>query len=169
MNDPVRGGLGCAQCGRCCDPVYLSAGMAAYVESWSPQQLVGVPDPATDEGWESWRAHGWDDDRRADAVARFQPGHPDRETIEFAAEHWHLREAQPEQDREYDCDMYNPQTLLCTAGEGRPPVCRGYPWYGEDPSVRRSLGLAEQCSYLLDVAPSLRPPNARPLIPLEVL
>jgi Fe-S-cluster containining protein len=94
----------------------------------------------------------------------------DQQTKTFAAEHWHQR-GEPDGDGwvRYDCDQFDPDTRLCAAGDGRPPVCRYYPWYIDGPTAERAGGLHPQCSYLLDVAPAGRPEGARPLIPIEVV
>jgi hypothetical protein len=159
--------LGCARCGSCCDPVYLSEEMATVMEAW--RSLKGVPDPATDEGWAHWAKHGWADDRRDTAIAKYQPDAPDQVTARFAAEHWHRREDSEEGRRVYDCDQFDHETRLCLAGDGRPPVCSGYPWYQAGPTAERADGLYGHCSYLLDVPPADRPEGARPLIPIEVI
>lgn len=78
----------------------------------------------------------------------------------------------------FKCDAFDPNTRLCTAHERRPPICRGFPWYGRAPNARTLAelipvdthqGAALGCSYLADLPPGWRPPNQRPLIPLEVL
>jgi Fe-S-cluster containining protein len=82
----------------------------------------------------------------------------------FILEHWHLNADDPDS---YHCDMLGADGL-CTAYDDRPPVCEGYPWYGEDPLIRVQY-VGERCSYLLDVKPADRPDGSRPLIPLTVL
>lgn len=65
-----------------------------------------------------------------------------------------------------------PNWCSCTVrldDEGRPSVCRDFPWYGEHPIERRARSLDKGCSYLLDVPPAMRPEGARPLIPIEVV
>ncbi len=168
MSDRPSPGLGCARCGNCCESIYMSAEMDLIRQAWTTEKLDGVPDPGMDEGWKFWLEHGWTDDRRPTAIAKYSPAHPDQSTANFTAEHWHL--VRSEEDHQiYDCDMFDTETRLCTAGEGRPPVCSGYPWYGEEPGRGRAVLLGPQCSYLLDVAPADRPENARPLIPIEVV
>lgn len=94
----------------------------------------------------------------------------DEETKAFAAKHWHRRGDVDEDGWvAYDCDHFDTETRLCTAGEDRPPVCRYYPWYLDGPTPGRAAGLHPQCSYLLDVPPADRPEGSYPLIPVEVL
>jgi Fe-S-cluster containining protein len=91
----------------------------------------------------------------------------------FIAQHWHPQGAivlDAETLLELRCDAFDPATRLCTAREDRPPVCRDYPWYGEDPVTSgRGPRLYPDCSYLADVPPDQRPEGARPLIPLTVI
>ena len=52
------------------------------------------------------------------------------------------------------------------------PMCSNYPWYGSTPGdvlTKHPGHLPPRCSFALDVAPDLRRPDARPLIPLTVL
>ncbi len=70
--------------------------------------------------------------------------------VEFISQHWHLI-----QGTQYvaNCDMYDSESKLCTAHDDRPPVCEGYPWYGERPSLdhRNSKYLPPQCSFTTDI------------------
>jgi Fe-S-cluster containining protein len=96
----------------------------------------------------------------------------DTATVEFAAKHWQKRDERYTDDwAAYDCDMFDRESRLCTAGNDRPPVCRYFPWYHDGPTPERaaSMGAYPQCSYLLDVPPAHRPEGARPLIPVEVI
>lgn len=90
--------------------------------------------------------------------------------VDFMAAHW-TRIAEGTEDRSpaYRCDQYDEVHMLCRVQEGKPPVCRDYPWYGKEPDVAHISALDPRCSYLLDVALSLRPEGARPLIPIEVI
>lgn len=143
--------LGCAGCGDCCDQIFLPADrdMAAIIAAAGD----GFEVPA---------------DVLADAT--------------FILEHWTPRTAEPgepvigpdgSEHTRYDCDRYDPVHARCGDYANRPPVCRGFPWYGADPVERLShiagLHPHPRCSYLLDVPAALRPEGSRPLIPLEVL
>jgi Fe-S-cluster containining protein len=68
-----------------------------------------------------------------------------RADVEFILEHW-----RPDGNRDASCDMFDRTARLCTAYEGRPPVCRGYPWYGEGPSLATTDGLPARCGYRED-------------------
>lgn len=98
----------------------------------------------------------------------------------FAREHWRpVGQSMLTGHVLVECDRFDPDTKLCTAHEDRPPICRGFPFYGRPPNLaalgsgqvldrdhgRTDLG----CSYLLDLPAEWRPPGVKPLIPLEVI
>jgi Fe-S-cluster containining protein len=153
--------LGCARCGNCCSRIWCDD--VRVLAKWTTEALAGVPDPADDDGWAYWTAQGeWTDEHRETAISRYH-GERRRRDADFITAHWH-----PNDDGEtWHCDALDPDTRLCTVHEDRPPVCRDYPWYGEDPAKRASH-VGPECSYLLDVPPAERPEGARPLIPLTV-
>ena len=75
------------------------------------------------------------------------------EDLVFAAAHW---QATGERDADgrhaYACDRFDPVSRLCTAHDERPPICRGYPWYG-DPPGRRLVVLPVRCAFRAEQAP----------------
>lgn len=152
---------GCARCGDCCDPVPFDRASLAELARWTSSALVGVPDPADDIGWSHWRAHGWPEVSREGAVSRFDPAGTWRADADFVATHW-----KAVSDQDCECDMFDRESRMCTAHDRRPPVCRGYPWYGRDAVSGRFL--PARCSYLADLPPQRRPEGSRPLIPLMV-
>lgn len=156
---------GCARCTACCDPVPFSAREHETVAAWSAAAMkaAGTPDPRTDNGWAWWIEHGWDEAERDKAIERTDPSGPWRENADFIAAHW-----MPEGDG-CKCDVFDPATGLCGAYGSRPPVCRDYPWYGDEPDAERAACLPLQCSYLADVPLDQRPANSRPLIPVAVV
>jgi len=89
----------------------------------------------------------------------------------FIPQHWHPISAYTDENGEVwlrlRCDVFDPDTLTCTAYEDRPPVCSDFPWYGQEPDSVRALH--DRCSYWFDIPAADRPARARPLIPLEVL
>jgi len=123
--------------------------------------MEGVPDPRDDEGWAYWLEHGWDDDNRARAISRFDPDARYRKDADWIAARW-----QQQPDETWTCDAFDPDTRLCTAHDDRPPLCREFPWYDDEPG---GTSVSVRCSFLLDLPPSERPEDARPLIPLTVL
>jgi Fe-S-cluster containining protein len=80
----------------------------------------------------------------------------------FAREHWHEIPDHPDLAPglvcAVRCDAFDQDTRTCTAYEDRPPICSGFPWYGETPS--REHPLHPVCSYTADV---------RPMLPLTVI
>ena len=90
----------------------------------------------------------------------------------FITQHWHPESAWTDDEGGTwigaRCDAFDPETLLCTAHNDRPPVCRDYPWYGEEPGSS-GVHLFAQCSYQADLPPGRRGPDARPLIPITVI
>lgn len=153
-------------CSACCDPVPFSAGEHETVTTWSAaaMEAAGTPDPRTDDGWAWWLEHGWDDAERDKAIWRTDPAGSWRQDADFIAAHW-----TPDGDDGCKCDVFDPATGLCGAHDARPPVCRNYPWYGDEPDAERAACLPPQCSYLAEVPPGDRPQGSRPLIPLTVL
>lgn len=163
--------VGCAGCGNCCAPVYLSYPISGVL-AW-----LRAPDPADDETWRSyWLGRGgWTDEMREMAIARWQPGSPTRQNAEFMAEHWTEEWTDADGSRVVTCSAYDPDTRLCTAHENRPPICSDYPWYGEPPKRKRALekvadlgpgGARLGCSYIGDLPPEERPDRVRRLIPI---
>jgi Fe-S-cluster containining protein len=164
-----RKSVGCAACGACCDPVIISDRTSALLEGWSTQSVRNAPDPADDAGWAWWRGRGWPDDQRENVIAAYDPDGDLRADADFAATHWTVldRAAHPlfgDNFARIRCDAFDAESRRCTAHQDRPPVCRGYPWFGA-PSARRAAGLPRQCSYLLDLPVADRPAGARPLTP----
>jgi Putative zinc- or iron-chelating domain len=131
---------------------------------YSTAALEGVPDPGTEDGWAYWREHGHKDGDRQLAIANYDPAGRKRADADFIAAHW-----AETCDGHWTCDAYDPEHGTCTAHENRPPLCRDYPWYGDQPSAERAGYMYRQCSYLADLPPDQRPEGARPLIPLSVV
>jgi Fe-S-cluster containining protein len=53
------------------------------------------------------------------------------------------------------CDAFDPHTRRCTAHDRRPPICAGYPWYGQAPTEIGAHGLDLVCAYQADVRTTL--------------
>lgn len=49
----------------------------------------------------------------------------------------------------YRCDWYDPDTRECRAHDQRPPICSGFPWYGDRPDPLKAM--PPECGYLVDV------------------
>jgi Fe-S-cluster containining protein len=154
---------GCARCGGCCERIWLNSDP----RPWSTAALEGVPDPRTDEGWAYWlenvRQPGAPlaEADRESVLSAYDPDGPKRADADFVAAHF-----AETCDGHWTCDAYDPEHGTCTAHDARPPLCRGFPWYGETPSPGRGESMPPGCSYLAELPPSGRPEGARPLIPL---
>ena len=49
------------------------------------------------------------------------------------------------------CDAFDPRTRLCAAHDQRPPICAGYPYYGDGPSgLADTRSLAPGCEFTRD-------------------
>lgn len=49
----------------------------------------------------------------------------------------------------YECRWYDSASKECTNYENRPPLCVGYPWYGNGPNP--AAALPHDCSYREDI------------------
>jgi len=116
----------CARCGDCCDPVILTHTKRQVREGGGPSAPFILA---------NWRRIS-----RAEA-ARRRPG---------------LEAFQGDGYRYYECAAFDPETRLCGARDDRPPVCRGFPWYGQEPNAGR-LGSLSRCSFWADIPPAQRP------------
>ena len=87
---------------------------------------------------------------------------------EFIRAHWTLRATGHETSDPDDppvtwqmtCDAFDTHTRRCTAYTDRPPICRGFPWYGGAPLP--SMNIPAVCAYHDDVP-------GRRVLPLTVL
>ena len=154
-------GAMCAKCGLCCRAISVSSNKRYWREQWA---------------WaEEWRDY-------VAAHPDWQAANPDtrepnwREALEnrtFMLAHWHPI-SKAEADRRvpgitawkagpwYECDMHDAATNLCTAHDGRPPVCRDYPWYGRAPFAK-GIEPLWRCSYWHDVPCEDWPEGTDPL------
>lgn len=145
---------GPAACGACCDPVKLAYPLD-HLTGWGD----ALSDPRTDDGWVAWQTAGWQLDRAA-AISKHAGGVS--ESGRFAGEHWTQAEHLPDRGDGFPewrirCDQWNPHTRLCEAGEGRPPICSGYPWYGREPYAEASGMLDRTCVFHADLGRTVLP------------
>ncbi len=77
----------------------------------------------------------------------------DRASDAFMRQHWHRLDGYD--NPRYSCDQFDTETRLCTAHDERPPVCRGFPWYGRPPEDEGrqpvAASLSPRCSFNADV------------------
>ena len=133
--------LGCARCGQCCDPVFIDFSVWTGVVADARRYNPPEQQPKPRGEWAN----------RVFIAANMRP---------IGARHDQVM---------LRCRFYDAEHRMCGAYDKRPPMCTDYPWYGTGPDEEHIGGVGPQCSYLLDVAPELRPEGSRPLIPLTVL
>lgn len=71
-----------------------------------------------------------------------------RNSLEFIKKYWTFNGPDKNGSR-WECAKFDPETRLCTAHSERPPVCKGYPWYGKAPDT--GMNLPARCSFRADV------------------
>jgi len=142
----------CAKCGDCCDHIYLRPSVAKLLREWGAFWRSENPSV------ERLVAAGWERDTAEACFVNERL----RANSTFVAEHWTVIE-----DKEtgpiHSCDRFDSETRLCMAHDERPPICSGFPWYGEDPAeVARKAAdeggvlFSKRCSFVEDVPVTLR-------------
>jgi len=83
----------------------------------------------------------------------------------FVKAHWRPAAGEPLGTHYFACDAYDSDSHLCTAHEERPGVCRGYPWYGREPTaeVAEKRLIGTRCSYWHDIPRDQWPEGIEPL------
>jgi Fe-S-cluster containining protein len=121
----------CNMCGKCCEAIRLMI----------PPEQFAEYGPNAEEGsnyrfvYEHWRNISEDEAFRRNPLLRMQ-----KEAGLVNGEVWY-----------YECDMYDPVTHKCKAHDTRPHVCRGYPFYGDDPVAREYFTwYSPTCDYIHD-------------------
>lgn len=128
----------CNGCGACCDPFVLPMGPVDLGNV--PLSLLAGSSTADDVAF--YRDH----------LTPMSRGDGRRMTLEwnegfthvFVNDRLELRPA-----FYYRCDRYDPVAKRCTDYDNRPPVCRGYPWYGRGPDDRANI--PPTCSFNEDI------------------
>ncbi len=116
----------CNLCGACCRVLTLEQSPEEIQATAALTSVLGIPSDST------FAAKHWRPLSRAEAMER-NPFY----TAKL-----------PESAHLYTCDQLGDDGR-CMAHESRPLVCRGYPWYDQDP---RAMHLADaQCGYYLDL------------------
>jgi Putative zinc- or iron-chelating domain len=123
----------CNGCGACCDPVTLPVSSAQLATmgsrltdgDWMREHLHPIPrrEGRARQAWAKGR--GWNE--RID-----EHGDPVIEAVFY-----------------YGCDRYDPVAKRCTDYEGRPGMCRDYPWHTGAPI--EGADLPPTCSYRADI------------------
>lgn len=139
----------CAKCGDCCENIGTSWNLE-YLKSSVDKWLKG-PDPETDlDSFVEWmqESDSWKD-QPVDVAIRTR-----RNSIlnyHFVRDYWVSQLEEPREDGSdrWTCLAFDTETRLCTAHDSRPPVCSGYPWYGQEP--KKDTWLHPRCSFQADI------------------
>lgn len=88
-------------------------------------------------------------------------------SLELVRDHWEYLDGS-DGNHFYSCNFLDRETRLCT-NDNRPYICRGFPWYGDEPEERplalgSDNGAYKRCGYWLDVPEQSRPKNFLPVI-----
>lgn len=92
-------------------------------------------------------------DRLARSVAGEVMPEAQRADLDFIEAHWHVLETLDDGGAKLSCDQFDAEARVCTAHDERPPVCRGYPWYGAPPTQAVVEKLSPHCSFVADLIP----------------
>lgn len=143
--------LGCAagSCGKCCDPVFLPSTLTDVAA-----RLADIGNPAHPRNPDSEANAEW----MRDYLTPVDPQPEGFDGFDFT----------PTWGSAWTCRAFNPETRLCEH-PNRPPICTGYPWYGQPPGEhgnQTGTYFLPGCSYQLDLPPQSRRPDARPLLPI---
>lgn len=142
----------CGRCGDCCDRI-------GYFGDWN--RLQQWADYA--KSWREWAMYnlrdgedGGLDEYEARMIA----------DSEFILAHWSPNPDEADAAMpSFKCSAFDPVARLCTAHNTRPPICRGFPWYGERSGVAHSR-LPARCSFWADVPLENRPGAGLKLLPV---
>jgi Fe-S-cluster containining protein len=146
----------CNGCGACCNPVTLLPERIAYLMAFyhrgNPEETpeafpeLDLADPAV---MEQAKVH--------------------YHNARYVVEHWTDRTIDPDGVVSLKCPFYDKYTGACKNYDDRPPICSGFPWYGEPVGVvTTTRQLPPACGYWLDVPFTERPPGWRPATTQQV-
>lgn len=136
--------MSCNQCGDCCRLVAIRQSRADL--------LAALPELALNATWPHVPEDRAEDqrvwhDRCEDAafiLAHWSEVHPFVARVlwpEFTTGY------DPEVYTFYACDQFDERTALCRAHAHRPPVCRNFPWYDQEPDPGRIHRAFTRCGY----------------------
>lgn len=125
-------GAECNGCGQCCSPVVLP-----FTKS------EAAAEPGLDPEDRRWIANDLVPMGRKEAFARRPDLGHSRLTVAMVG-------GKPVgMAMFYSCRHFDDEARVCTNYDGRPPTCRGYPWYGAAPNP--GMNLPAPCAFLTDV------------------
>jgi len=80
---------------------------------------------------------------------RYQDDMTDNNIIDalFIRDHWRFLEG--DSGKMY-CLKFDKEARLCTVHNEKPPVCRGFPWYGKEPNPK-AIEAYPNCSFWSDI------------------
>lgn len=110
----------CNKCGDCCETIHFP----------SMERVAEIAEFAKHEGPKNWEETL--DNNVIDAL--------------FILENWKLND----DGITYHCLAFDEENRLCSAHNDRPPVCRGFPWYGKEPWIEAIKGYTN-CSFWEDL------------------
>jgi Fe-S-cluster containining protein len=138
----------CSRCGDCCEDIWFANNKRRL------REIIAEGDPRDDAVWESWLDVWETEGTSRENQDPKRPGFVDvYESAAFIVKHWHggVR-AKGGATNHWTCDAFDPETRLCTAHDERPHTCRGFPWYGKDPTFEvAKRALPTRCSFWADV------------------
>jgi Fe-S-cluster containining protein len=145
-------GATCSRCGDCCERI-------GFRGDWSYLQQMA--------DWiKEWRVWAMENLRNGEDGGLDQETADHAANAEFLLAHWRpIPEDAGLAMPRFSCDAFDPVTRLCTAHAWRPPICRGYPWYGEQPG-QSAHRIGPSCSFWADVPLDKRPGAGLRLLPV---
>ena len=127
---------GCIEgCGACCDPITLP---------YSPIELTKLPIGALHPETLRWVQNDLIHISRREGLRRASPLIENGRTVEIVSTREELMRTYF-----YQCRHFDHETRACGNYEGRPPICRDYPWFNRRPDPTR--GIPAECGFLPDV------------------
>lgn len=125
----------CTGCGGCCDPVIIPRRMVTKTRVAGDPDLMPVAPGASDgERCRSWIRDDLTRISRTEALRR-------RPAIALGATSGQFF---------YACRHYDRETRRCLDYDNRPSICRGFPWYGKEPTAA-ALEYLPECGYREDL------------------
>ena len=134
----------CSCCGDCCERI-------TFWGDWNTLQQWANWGQAWRE-WAMYNLRDGEDGGMDSAVAECLAN------ADFILSHWRpIAEDAGLAMPRFQCSAFDPVTRLCTAHSSRPPICRGYPWYNDEPGQHPERLMGKRCSFWTDVPLEQRP------------
>lgn len=134
----------CNNCGRCCDPVvlpYTQDDIRHLPPFGKGSMFIALQDPEN----RRWILEDLIPIRRRDGVDAVA----DYMSAGAKTAYSSNGEAVVLFSHFFKCKWYNKEERTCEAYDRRPPICSGYPWYGDEPDETKAI--PKECSYNADV------------------